>query len=221
MEGESVTLLDVAEDPYGFARDYLGRRMTLEDARWLGVGKQSPHPGQVCDTCSLEFDVDGPYLRLIQADSRELVRHQGQPKTLEDWHRLGQGLPTVDQEHTVAEKLDAELREAYWRGDVGFDESGQLAWKGDALRTEDQSKGTLLVNKQEISFGGLLRKWKTPTDAVLQATGKGNALQLLLSGEREWLELEVQPMTLYAHLESGERPIPLTAADLAKRLRPT
>ncbi|MEZ0325781.1 MAG: serine/threonine-protein kinase [Fimbriimonas sp.] len=221
LESDALTLLDANDDPYAFARDYLGRQMTLEDARWLGVGKQSPNPGQVCDTCCLEFDIDANYLRLIQSDSRELVRYQGQPKTLEDWHRLGQGLPTVDQEHTVAERLDIELREAYWKGEIGFDDAGQVAWKGEGTRVEDQNKGTLLVTSQEITFGGMLRKWKTPADAVLHANGRSNTLQLLLSGEREWLEFEVAPMTLYAHLQSGDRPIPLTAVDLAKRLDAT
>ncbi len=219
LEGDLLTLLDANNDPYKFGGDFLGRQMTLEDARWLGVGKQSPNPGQVCDTCSLEFDVDGVYLRLIQADSRSLVRYQGQPKTQEDWHRLGQGLPTVDQEDSVSKNLDIELREAYRAGEIGFDD-GQVAWKGEALRLEDQSKAVLLVNAQTITFGGLLRKWKTPSDSVLQATSKGNVLQLLLSGEREWLEFDVAPMTLYAQLQSGERPLSLSAADLAKRLAP-
>jgi hypothetical protein len=219
LETDSLTLLDAPSDPNGFATDYLGRLLSWEDARWLGVGKESALPGLVCERCPLELDHDGAYLRLIRTDSRELVRFQGQPKTLEDWQRLGLGLPTVDQEDRVSEELAKELREAYWFGKIGFDEIGGTAWKGEAVRLDDNSRGTLQITGDEVFFGGLLRKWKVPRDAVLNAEGKDSRLQVLLSGEREWLEFEISPATLYVQLQSGEYRLSLDAGDLAKRLK--
>jgi hypothetical protein len=217
LENDAVTLLDAPSDPFGFAADYTGRLLSLEDARWLGIGKQSPQSGLVCEHCPLEFDFDGSYLRLVQTDSRTLARFQGQPKTFDDWQRLAHGLPSIDQEDPVSQELDTELRKAYWRGDIGFDGS-DLAWRGDAVRVDDRTKGVLNIGATEISHGGMLRKWRVPRDAVLQAEGKDSVLRVLLSGSKDWVELEIAPMTLFAHLESGDRALPLNAADLAKRL---
>ena len=59
---------------------------------------------------------------------------------------------------------------------------------------------------------------KVPRDAIVKAEADENLLRLWLSGERDWIEFEVAPMTLYAQLKSGERAIHLTASDLAERL---
>ena len=51
VEAGTITLLSAREDPFGFAEIQLGRLLTLEEVRWLAVGKESPRPGVVCADC--------------------------------------------------------------------------------------------------------------------------------------------------------------------------
>ncbi|MCC7228784.1 MAG: protein kinase, partial [Fimbriimonadaceae bacterium] len=48
VDGDQVTLLATKDDPFGFAKEHLGRLLTFEDNRWMAVGKFSPNPGLVC-----------------------------------------------------------------------------------------------------------------------------------------------------------------------------
>lgn len=219
VEGQSMTLLGSDEDPHEWAADYMGRRLDREAVRWLAVHKQSENPGYVCESCRTEFDREGDYLRLVQTPNRLLGRHTGEPKKLSDWHRIANGLPEANEEPSFLESMDDAVADAYATGEFGMEGQPELAWKGPAVRVGDGAKGNLSITDAEIVFGGLLRKWRAPTDAILDAWGEENLLSLQMSGESEPLQFEVQPVYLVAHLSSGDRSVLVDAERLAARVR--
>jgi hypothetical protein len=56
---DSITLVDAPTDAFGFAAEYLGRRLDPERLPWMGVGKTSGAVGPVCTSCGTEYDADG------------------------------------------------------------------------------------------------------------------------------------------------------------------
>ncbi len=136
---------------------------------------------------------------------------------MEDWHRIGQDLPTIDQEANVVASLTPMLRQAYLSGELSFDDQGTV-WRGKAVREEDGAESILAITPSEISFGGVFRRWRAPLDAVLGAEAKGDELFLMLSGRTEAMSFSVLPVDLTAHLRSGDADLPLTAEDLAARI---
>jgi serine/threonine-protein kinase len=217
QEDERLTLLDAPADPQGYAAAYLGRALHVEDVRWLAVGKESGEPGLVCEECATEFDRDGEYYRLVRSPSRRLCRHLGEPRTLEDWHRIGQDLPTVDAEEAYLSQIGPLLRQAYRTGSLSFDDSG-TAWRGEATRLSDGVASTLTISPSEISFGGLFRRWRAPLDAVLHVEASESELILTLSGHAAPESFALEPVTLTAHLPSGDHELVVTAEDLAVRM---
>jgi serine/threonine-protein kinase len=218
QEDNRLTLLDAARDPFRFAGRYVGRPLGIEDARWLGVGKSSAQPGLLCEQCATEFDRDGGRLRLVASPSRRLNLHVDDTRTLEDWHRIAQDLPTTDQESALTAKIEPILMEAYSRGEVAFDAQGAL-WRGKATRLDDGAEAVLTVTEEEISFGGRLRRWRVPTEALIDAEVADDVLTLHFSGQPEPVEFQVVPITLTAHLKSGDHAVELTAENLAERLQ--
>jgi hypothetical protein len=216
---EQVSLLSAHEDPFGFAHRYVGRLLTWEDLRWLGVGKDSPRPGLICTECATEFDHDGEYLRLMRTEDTRLIRHVDEPKTAEDWHRISQGLPEVNEEQDFLLNLDGSVAHAYIFGEIGVD-AANTAWNGPAIRIDDSNQsGTLVVRDAEITHGGMIRKWRTPIDAVIDARADGETLILTLSGQRDAVEFHIEPIELTAALKSGKRTVELGATELAARIR--
>jgi hypothetical protein len=212
--------LDAPEDPFKFAAHYLGRWLGAEDARWLAVGKESPLPGLVCDACGTELDHDGDYLRLVHTPNARLARFSGQPHTLEDLHRLAANLPMVGDEKATHDALAEAIQDSYTKSEIGFD-GADVAWRGDAVRTSDGVKGSLLLNSRELVFGGLLRKFRMPADSITSAEADGDTLHLSLTGSREPASFLLSPQQLHISLRSGERIVDLDAADLAARIRAT
>jgi serine/threonine protein kinase len=216
VDDNRLTLLTSEVDPHGFAADHLGRLLDADDARWLGVGKSSPHPGFVCGECGTELDIDGEYLRLIQTAHRLLIRRIGEPKKLIDWHRIALGLPEVHEEQEFRADVLTAILYAYQTGELGFDPKNDVIWKGPASR--GSQAGTLSVSKGEILFGGMLKKWRVPQDAVLGVSAKGDRLDLRLSGEEEIESFVITPVELTVHLDSGNHSVLLNAESLAVRL---
>jgi serine/threonine protein kinase len=220
VDTDRVSLLSAHDDPFGFAKHYAGRLLVWEDVRWLGVGKESPGPGLVCHDCGTEFDHDGEYERLIRTENPKLIRQIDEPKTAEDWHRIARGLPEVRDEQEFIATLDDSVVHAYMGGEIGVDSSGQLLWSGPATRMDDAwLTGNLVVRASEMTHGGMLRKWRTPMDAVVDASADGHTLILTLSGQREPIEFDVEPIELTAALKSGKRTVELGAEELAARIR--
>jgi hypothetical protein len=216
VDQNRLTLLNTEVDPHGFAANHLGRLLDAEDARWLGVGKSSPHPGFVCNDCGTELDIDGEYLRLIQTGHRLLIRQVGEPKKLIDWHRVALGLPEVHEEQEFRTDVLSAILYAYQTGELGFDPKNDVIWKGPANR--GSQAGTLSISKGEILFGGMLKKWRVPQDAVLGVSAKGDTLDLRLSGEDTVDTFVITPVELTVHLESGNHAVLLNAESLAARL---
>jgi len=218
LNDDNVTLLGAKDDPFGFAKYHLGRLLTLEDNRWMGVGKLSPHPGLVCHQCSTEFDRDGDYLRLVRTRNRILLRHLDEPIKLVDWHRLAEGLPTVSEETEFKEGLTSEIVVSYEAGEVGFDDQNRTLWRGPAARTDQDASNTLVITREEIQFGGVFRKWKLPFDAILTASADEDVVWLKVSGEPAPIGFAIVPIEFTTHLESGRYSVELGAANLANRI---
>lgn len=226
VDGEQVTVLDASWDPYGFFARHAGRLHTLDDLCWIGAGKESGNPGLLASTGNTEFDEEGGYLRLVRTDVRPIARFVGRLETLEDWHRLAHGLPRRGHEAELWDALDAGIREAFRTGAIPFDSRRpELLWRGEADRVEEAAdgeasrhRGNLQVTKEEIAFGGLIRKWKVPTDAVESARADGDSLLLSLKGERAFVEFEIGALDFTADMMSGPRTLRLDASDLAARL---
>lgn len=218
VDGDQVSLISSREDPFDFAERYTGRLLNWDDLRWIGVGKESPSPGYVCYDCGTELDRDGEYLRLVRTENPRLIRHVDEPKTLEDWHRLARGLPEISEEKAFRDQIEDAVVRAYVKGEIGFDAAGLVLWNGQATRVDDGQTSNLVIKKTEITFGGMLRKWRSPFDAVLGASADGSLLALELSGVREPVEFDVEGVELTAALKSGRRTVELGAAELAERV---
>ncbi len=218
LDDGNITLLDAREDPYEFADTYLGRLVSQEDVRWMAVGKSSAKPGYICEHCQTEFDKEQEYLRLVTTTNKRLAKWIDRPKKLEDWHRIAQGLPTIDKEDEFRSTIDAVLREAYRKGEFYIDPEGIQIWKGSATQDGEAKTSSLLITHDEIVYGGLLRKRRWPTDAIVAVWADDSQIQIQFSGTKEAIGYEVSPIDLNAHLMSGEYEITLGPRDLAARL---
>lgn len=219
LEEERITLLSYHEDPHGFGQENLGRLLTLDELRWVGVGKDSPNPGFVCASCHTEFDRDGQYLKLVRSPHRRMQRFGGEVMKLEDWHRIAQGLPRLDEETEFWERLAPLLVGAFHQGTLGVEGKPDVHWRGPAKRVDDGSSGTLLISDEEVSHGGMLRKWRVPLGAVVTWDADVDRLFMRVSGERDVLMFDVEPLELTVELESGRQRVELNAAHLAERMR--
>lgn len=218
VERDHITLLDAPEDHHGFAGDYLGRLLTLEDVRWLGAGKTTPHPGYVCEGCHTEFDRDQQYFRLVATSHRRFARYIDEPMIMEDWHRIGQNLPTIHEEAEFETTLIESLTDAYRDGSISFDGEGEVLWKGEAARSGESRSSTLMVTRQEVAFGGMLMKRRYPTGALVSVWSDEHEIHFQFSGERETAGYRLTPVEMVAHLSSGDKKFVVDARDLAARL---
>lgn len=218
MEGENITLLACSDDPFGFAKANLGRLLTLEDNRWMAVGKFNPHPGLVCQQCHTEFDKDNDYLRLVRSPHRRLLQHLDEPNKLIDWHRLAQDLPTVVEEPTLTDRLLAEIVTSYERGEIGFDDANNVIWKGPTVNLDSSANGTLTITRTEFQFGGVFKKSKLPFDTIRSCRVEDNAVWFLIAGEAEPFGFQVEAVDLTIQLQSGRYTVELGMEQLAERV---
>ncbi|MBX3118959.1 MAG: serine/threonine protein kinase [Fimbriimonadaceae bacterium] len=228
IEGDQITLIDAAHDPYDFLHEFQGRLMAIEGMRWFGVGKTSPHGGLVCQDCLCEFDIDGAYHRLQRTKNPGMRRYLGQPLVMEDWHRAARNLPLIAQVTDFETGFGLAIRAAYHEGQIAFDgrEESKLIWRSNAVRFDlvegewtEVGNGNLTIDLDEITFGGLLKKWRVPFDAIVGADFQDTALILNISGEANPISFRVPEVELTASMESGTRVILLNASDLTMRLR--
>lgn len=227
VEGEDVALLESRFDPHHFTERNAGRVLTFETLRWIGAGKESPHPGLVCMDCDTEFDHDGAELKLIRSHNPGIIEHHGETLTLENWHRAGRDLPLVGHEESFEEAFAIALRTAFVEGAVLFsDRDPDLIWKGPAVRlvrTEGKwtagTEGILSIHRREITFGGLLRKEKVPLVELAGVESAADQLRLTFHGDDEPESFRIEPIRLKVQLDSGARSIELAAIDLESRLK--
>jgi len=217
LEDGYLTLLAATEDPFGFAEGYTGRRLKDADVRWLGAGKESPNRGLACDGCPTEFDFDGDLLRLERTPNRRLARTVGASRTLEDWHRLAQGLPSADQEEEFERSMGDLLRQAYVRGEIGFDDGGLIAWSGPATGTcGTQGRGTLEIDNHHVAFNRILKRERWNWNDIDIVTVEGDELRLGAADGP--IRFEVHPVQLTVAMKSGKHSVELDVNDLAARL---
>lgn len=221
LQGDTLTLLNCRRDPFNYAKAYSGVPVALSLIPYVAVGKTSGMPGVVCQACGTEFDDAAPYLRLAATDNPSLRAARSQPYVIEDWHRIAQGLPTIDQVPEVRQALDAALREAFRNNEILMDS----IWHGPAKTVEPRGEdwvelgsGTLTVTEDELKFGKLLSKWSIRRDAIVRIEFEDPMLGLVISGEEEPRWLFVSPQTLEIELETGRVAFQATAEDLAYRL---
>jgi hypothetical protein len=99
---------------------------------------------------------------------------------------------------------------------VPFDSGTDIDWRSRAVRLDDEQEATLTVTATEISFGGLLRRWRVSREAVVELRAEGLELTFVLPEEE--VAFSVEPVQLIAHLRSGARDLTLTAEDLVRRM---
>jgi len=226
IDGDKVTLQGASHDPFGVAERYMGRLLTLEDLRWIGVSKTSPNPGVVCQSCFTEFDQGSQGLVLVYSPNRLLMKHHDKEHEHSDWCRIAKGLPTSDQEDSFNIAFDEAILDAYESGKIHQEMKGRegIAWRGNAERfrleghqwTEDGS-GTLTVREQEIVFGGLIRKTATRLNQVVGAWSEEGCLLLRLRNGQTWA-FRLSEVVLTLNLKSGQRQVRLDAESLARRI---
>ncbi|MFN3651248.1 MAG: serine/threonine protein kinase [Armatimonadota bacterium] len=103
-EKKALTLRSVSAGSR-WDQSWLGRTMPISCWHLAAAGKTSLRPGLLCRTCRIEFDDDGGKLRLVRAPSQLLTSHVNHTASLEDWHRLSVGVPTVGEEQHLRTQL--------------------------------------------------------------------------------------------------------------------
>ncbi|MGI8923548.1 MAG: serine/threonine protein kinase [Fimbriimonadales bacterium] len=226
-EGDSLTLIDAEVDYFGFLAHYQGRRLGLDRLRWIAVGKASGHPGPACDTCDMEFDREGDYLRLRFTQNDELAPHTDQAWPFEDWHRLSRSLPTREDEPEFLERFYETLRKAVVQGELTpFSRRGHgLRWdaaaevvtlEGDEWVTS--AKGKLTLGDGMLEFAARKRPLKVPIDAIIDASAENDVLTLRLRGQSETMDLFIEPIGVRFDITSGRHELTLTAQDCAETI---
>lgn len=223
---DSLTLLDVENDPYEFFEKHGGRRIPLEEVPWVAVGKNSGMPGLLCKECGLEFDFDGDYLRLKDTNDPSLRFHINKAFPLEDWHRIARNLPTTDEENAFLEEFEHAIRREIWNGDVLWDDKDKtLRWTSKAMLLEEteegfevQSKGKVTVRNGKLRYRYGFRSWQIPVDSILFAENEENLLKLRIAGKPQTLVFEIEPVELSVDLRSGTRTLMLGSFDLKEIL---
>ncbi len=215
---KNLTLLDAHDDPFEFAEHHLGRLLNQEDARWLAVGKESANPGLYCRHCETEFDREGDSYRLVRSHNPALARFDHEPFSFEDWHRLAAGLPTLSNEAAFVDGIEQAIARAYVAGELGLDSENRLLWKGPAICVADDQEAALTITRDEIVFGGLLRKTRQPMDALTSVEGHDDRLTLIFRGTIEPVEYDLSGIELSVELTSGIRTARICAEHLAARL---
>ncbi len=226
VEGELAALLETRFDPHGFAAANTGRLLSFEELRWIGVGKESPHPGLACSECHTEFDhADGKF-RLVRTPNAGMLEFSSTPMTLENWHRAAADLPLIGQETAFEDAFGSALREAYVEGAVPFSaRDPELIWKGSASRMEAAEggwkrvgEGQFVVDRGGIRFGGMFKKAVVPFSEIVEVTSDGVRADFKLA-DGDTVTYDVQDVEWTAQLESGPTNLRLNVFDLVAKVR--
>jgi len=77
---------------------------------WLTFsGKRSLYPGWLCPACHTEFDRDRDAARLVWTSAPQLAPAVRTARSLDDWQRLGSGIPTQADTAAFRKELDTLL----------------------------------------------------------------------------------------------------------------
>lgn len=216
VEGDTITLLsDSGYDHYGFASANTGRLFLRSELPWLAVGKYSGKPGLVNPNSGTEFDEDPAGWKLVRTTSPIFGPHLDEVKSLEDWHRLAQGLPAVGQEEELEHELTAALIEGFRRGEIDFDpKAPHVYWRGKAVDQESGKTFKFELSRDGLTYGGLKRQFVDLAD-IRAIHAEEDDLEIRL-GDRV-LKWHIEPVEMQFKLESGRTAIVIGADDFAAR----
>ncbi|RYF23576.1 MAG: hypothetical protein EOO77_01840 [Oxalobacteraceae bacterium] len=215
-EKEATTLVSYFDDPFGFGAANVGRRLPRRFAERQAVGLGDPLVKTVCDICSLSMAAPkGGLVELRSTPHAVLKPFLGESRSLEDWHRFAQGLPPEAEEGAFARTVDIAMRRAYLGGELGFDFTTSVLWRGPAIR--DGRRVTFIVTESGLELRRGIRRMRLPLESFWASRASGDRLVLLRTGSSH-LELEVTPRELPVDLQSGRRTVKLSAKDLAARI---
>ncbi|CAN5532661.1 hypothetical protein BH11ARM2_BH11ARM2_02450 [soil metagenome] len=216
VEPDAITLLAYYDDPFGFAEANRGRRLPKRFMAREAMGLGDPNVQTVCEICALKMAAPRDYLtELRDTDHAALRPCLGQARTLEDWHRLAQGLPPESEKDAFDAIVERAMRRAYLTGELGFDFSTSILWRGAG--TFKGKKVAVTVSDSRIELRRGIRRTRIALDAFWAGRAEGNRLVLLRTGNGK-LEVEIAPRDLPVDLQSGRRIVHLEARDLAARL---
>lgn len=223
VDVERVTLLGGHRDPFGFVDRHQGRCFDWDQLTWVGVGKTSLVPGVLCSRCQTEFDFAGDELRLVRGEGR-LAGAAAETMSMEDWHRVAQGLPRSAEEDLFQERFDEAIVSAYERGEIDLAARQGLLWDGPARWRWETPRGASGGCSRATVERDLIRLRRLPR-ALTISLAEGFLLEEL---EGDGLALEVkqcrlllwpEPIVLAVRLGSGTRKVPLDVQSLGRRLR--
>lgn len=228
IDEASATLVHFDRDPYEMGARIVGQNMPWTNIKWAAVGKLSPASGYVCADCSSEFDIAPNGVTVITCGNPRILARSDAARSLDDWNRIGLGLPMSDELEEFNAAFDDALVRAYTSGQVGLEHPKRpdLAWVGRSVRfTEtpegewvDAVEGTLTITGEEINHGGLLRKWRAPLLDIVSHEWVGeDLLAMQVEGEDSRKAFRIEPIEMSAHLKSGSRSIELGPKELKTR----
>ncbi len=225
----SITLISVDRDPYHCCDLLFGRHLSIEELRWLGVGKSSKQAGFVCADCGTEFDQDSQSLKLVQTSIVLLKGHLERSLDAFEWHRIGLGLPESQAETQFNEDLNVAIIRAYVEGEIGLEHPKRpdLLWDGPATKVIspkadsesklDEKSSRLLITDEEISFGGLIKKWRVPVSQLESVEITADLVKFTF--ENETAAFKIEPIDMAVSLDSGNRTVQIGPEQLVERLK--
>jgi hypothetical protein len=120
-DAKTIALLKTGSVLPPWAAPFVGQTVPLPAFAFAAAGKTSNHAGLLCPGCSTEFDDAPGGLRLVRAASPELISHIGETYLINDWHRIGLGLPSgadagalrTERQRLLTQKQNDQMR---WQG---------------------------------------------------------------------------------------------------------
>ena len=211
-----ITVLSAPTDPYGFARQFAQRALSLDQIRWLGAGKRSPKPGLVCEECGTEFDTIERGFELVDSPNVSLIRHTGEVYTIDDWHRISQDLPTSSEYDGLEADLIDRLSQSFRHGEIGFTESSPEWWRGKAV--DDRGRTVYLVaDDQEMQIGTLLRRQRIALKSILEIQLDSDVVSISTSESSK--KVQILPIQLERRWSRQRWMLELNSLDFVERCR--
>lgn len=216
IEGESITLLNADHDPFNFANHFQGRKWSMDAVRWVGAGKNSGNEGVICEGCATEFDYSGDYLRLHASEHPLIKQYIGRAFPLEDWHRLSQSLPTIDEEYRIREEIHSVIFNGILNQEIQlYDTQPDTIWESECTVIDDSDQhfpGVFRITTNTLQLISD-HSWTAPYDALRDVDRDGDMIILHLIGQCR-TQLLIQPQDIEVPMVSGVYQIRINANDI-------
>lgn len=212
LDGDLLTVIDAAYDPFGFGNDYRWRPLDRKLVRWLGVGKRSPNPGVVCEGCASEFDHHGRDFLLVDSADDHLAPFFGRTLSRVDWRRAAIGLPISEEFADVSDQVRAILLAEFRAGKRPYQPHADAVWRGRAS-DESGAKFAVAFDAKELVMGGLLRKRRIPLREIRPVGWSDEAITLDLGAAS--VTFAPEPSRLVVPMKCGTWTVEIRAGDIA------